>query len=62
MDKYLELFNRYGIDVIQDNKGDYFIFTKSFNTPPLIVVSLKIEKNNGNKTTIDVNIIEQKDG
>ena len=60
--KYLELFNRYGIDVIQDIKGDYFIFTKSFNTPPLLVVSLKIEKNNGNKTTIDVNIIEQKDG
>lgn len=59
--KYSELFNRYGIDVVEDNKYDYFIFTRSFNTPPLIAVSLKIETNKGNRTTIDVNIVEQND-
>ena len=54
---YEELFKKYGIDIIKNATGDYFIFTKPFDNPPLLAIKLKVEMGDATKVTLDLDIV-----
>lgn len=55
--KYKELFDRYGIEIIENNAGDYFIFKKTFNNPPVLVVKMTVDTHDAIEVKVDLDIV-----